>query len=61
MEERNSRGSIWIILYGGDFGRNSGFVPFKIDNPVVPLIPAPAVPACDAAMNITAALFFEDF
>ena len=38
-----------IVFDSGDFGRNSGFVPFEIDNPVAALMASAAMPHGDLA------------
>jgi hypothetical protein len=59
MEQCNPRGSIGIIFDGGNLRRDTVFIPFEIDQAVVALVAAAAVPTGNPSVCISPTAFFN--
>jgi hypothetical protein len=59
MQKSDSSGAVGIVFNGSDFGRNSGFIPLKVDDPIMPFMAASATSDGNAPMGIPATGFFE--
>ena len=61
MQQGNPRRAVRVVFNAGHFGRDTGFIPFKIDDPIMPFMAAAAMPDGDAPVCIAPAGFFKCF
>jgi hypothetical protein len=59
MQKGNSCRAVGIVFYGSDFGRDSGFIPLKVDDPIMSFMAPSATPDGNAPMDITTTGFFK--
>ena len=60
VQQCNSARTVGVVFDRGDFGRNTYFIAFKVNDPVMSFAATTAMPAGYSTVGVASALFLND-